>query len=62
MQLLFLLIGFGGGAIVCWLILNKQISRSLVRGEGAQQAVLQLQSELTAKNSELQQKNRRKIG
>ena len=56
MELLVLLIGFGGGALVCWLMLKKQNSRNLVRLQGSQEAISKLTEQLDARNSELQQK------
>ncbi|PSB03916.1 hypothetical protein C7B69_26165, partial [filamentous cyanobacterium Phorm 46] len=56
MQALLLLIGFGGGALVCWLILNKRNSRSLLRMQGSQEAISKMASQLEARNSELRQK------
>ena len=56
MQALLLLIGFGGGALVCWLILNKRNYRNLARIEKSQQATSHLASELGVKNSEVRQK------
>ena len=56
MELLVLLIGFGGGALVCWLILNKRNSRNLVRMQGSQEAISKLTEQLDDRNSELQQK------
>ncbi len=53
MQALLLLIGFGGGALVCWIILNKRNSRNLMRMEGSQQALSQLESHLNTRNLEL---------
>ncbi|WP_445241753.1 hypothetical protein [Microcoleus vaginatus] len=56
MQALLLFIGFGGGALVCWLILNKRNSRNLVRMQGSQEAISNLAAQLDARNSELRQK------
>ena len=56
MEVLVLLIGFGGGALACWLMLNKQNSRNLVRLQGSQEAISKLTEQLEARNSELQQK------
>ncbi|MEO6861043.1 MAG: hypothetical protein ABI180_05820, partial [Microcoleus sp.] len=56
MEALLLLIGFAGGALICWLILNKRNSRNLVRMQGSQEAISKLASQLDARTSELRQK------